>query len=165
MRIKFNRMKNFTLLLFLFLSIKAFTQDYHVKLDYFLPDNISYNLNIPTPASVIGHEIGDWHITHDKLVQYMYVLAESSDRISIENRGETFEGRPLLLLYISAPKNQSNLEQIRKNHVLLTENGSENMDVTKMPIVVYQGFSIHGNEPSGSNAALAVAYYLSLIHI
>ncbi len=30
-----------------------------------------------------------------------------------------------------------------------------------MPIVVYQGFSIHGNEPSGSNAALAVAYYLA----
>ena len=30
-----------------------------------------------------------------------------------------------------------------------------------MPIVVYQGFSIHGNEPSGSNAALAVAYHLA----
>ena len=30
-----------------------------------------------------------------------------------------------------------------------------------MPIVVQQGFSIHGNEPSGSNAALAVAYYLA----
>ena len=27
--------------------------------------------------------------------------------------------------------------------------------------IVYQGFSIHGNEPSGSNAALAVAYYLA----
>ena len=34
-------------------------------------------------------------------------------------------------------------------------------DVSKDPIVVYQGFSIHGNEPSGSNAALAVAYYLA----
>ena len=161
MRIKFNRMKKGTLLFFLFLSIKSFTQDYHVKLDYFLPDNISYNQNIPTPASVIGHEIGDWHITHDKLVQYMYVLAESSDRISIENRGETFEGRPLLLLYISAPNNLSNLEKIRENHISLTENGSNNVDVTKMPIIVYQGFSIHGNEPSGSNAALAVAYYLA----
>jgi hypothetical protein len=161
MRIKFIRMKNYTLLFFLFLSIKAFTQDYHVKLGYFLPDTILYNQNIPTPASVIGHEVGDWHITHDKLVQYMYVLAESSDRISIENRGKTFEGRPLLLLYITAPKNHSNLEQIRKNHVSLTENGSDNLDITNMPIVVYQGFSIHGNEPSGSNAALAVAYHLA----
>ena len=161
MRIKFNRMKKGTLLFFLFLSIKAFTQDYHVKLDYFLPNNISYNQDIPTPASVIDHEIGDWHITHDKLVQYMYALAESSDRISIENRGKTFEGRPLLLLYISAPNNLFSLEKIRENHISLTENGSDNIDVTKMPIVVYQGFSIHGNEPSGSNAALAVAYYLA----
>ena len=161
MRIKFNRMKKGTLLFFLFLSIKTFTQEYHVKLDYFLPKNISYNQDIPTPASVIGHEIGDWHITHDKLVQYMYALAESSDRISIENRGRTFEGRPLLLLYISAPNNLSNLEKIRENHIALTENGSDNIEVTKMPIVVYQGFSIHGNEPSGSNAALAVAYYLA----
>ena len=30
-----------------------------------------------------------------------------------------------------------------------------------MPIVVYQGFSIHGNEPSGSNSALLLAYYLA----
>ena len=30
-----------------------------------------------------------------------------------------------------------------------------------MPIVVYQGFSIHGNEPSGANATLALAYYLA----
>ena len=161
MRNKLHRMKNYTFLFFLFISIKAFTQDYHVKLDYFLPDHIQYNQNIPTPASEIGHEIGDWHITHDKLVQYMYSLAESSDRITIENRGTTFEGRPLLLLYITSPKNHSNLEQIRKEHLSLTEKGSGNTDMSKMPIVVYQGFSIHGNEPSGSNAALAAAYHLA----
>jgi hypothetical protein len=28
-------------------------------------------------------------------------------------------------------------------------------------LVVYQGFSIHGNEPSGSNSALLLAYYLA----
>ena len=30
-----------------------------------------------------------------------------------------------------------------------------------MPAVIYQGFSIHGNEPSGANAAPLVAYYLA----
>ena len=30
-----------------------------------------------------------------------------------------------------------------------------------LPLVVYQGFSIHGNEPSGSNASLLLAYYLA----
>ena len=154
-------MKNICLLLLALICFNASSQDYHVSLDYFLPNNLSYNPEIPTPASIIGHELGDWHITHDKLLQYMYRLAESSDRISIENRGETFEGRPLILLYISSPKNQKNLQEIRKKHVLLTEKGADNIEVTNLPIIVYQGFSIHGNEPSGSNAALAVAYYLA----
>ena len=31
-----------------------------------------------------------------------------------------------------------------------------------MPLVVYQGYSIHGNEPSGANAGmLLIAYYLA----
>jgi len=30
-----------------------------------------------------------------------------------------------------------------------------------MPVVIYQGNSIHGNEPSGGNGALATAYYLA----
>ncbi|MDB4590534.1 M14 family zinc carboxypeptidase [Flavobacteriaceae bacterium] len=154
-------MKKICLSLLALIYFNASSQDYHVSLDYFLPNNISYNSEIPTPASVIGYELGDWHITHDKLLQYMYRLAESSDRISIENRGETFEGRPLILLYITAPKNQKNLQEIRKKHISLTEKGADNIEVTNLPIIVYQGFSIHGNEPSGSNAALAVAYYLA----
>ena len=30
-----------------------------------------------------------------------------------------------------------------------------------MPIVIYQGFSIHGNEPSGANAGIIAAYHLA----
>ena len=30
-----------------------------------------------------------------------------------------------------------------------------------MPAIVYQGFSVHGNEPSGSNASLLGIYYLA----
>ncbi|ARV08093.1 zinc carboxypeptidase [Polaribacter sp. SA4-10] len=129
-----------------------------VDLSYYLPSEV-YNSSIPTPESVIGHEVGEWHITHDKLVEYMKALAKASDRISIENRGTTFEGRPLLLLTITSPENHQNLENIRNKHIEATDNSS--VDISNDPIVVYQGFSIHGNEPSGSNAALAVAYYLA----
>jgi len=130
-----------------------------VDLSYYLPKDVTYNQNIPTPASIVGHEVGEWHITHDKLVEYMKALAASSDRISIENRGKTFEDRPLLLLTITAPENHKNIERIRKTHIAVTDNNT--VAVSENPIVVYQGFSIHGNEPSGSNAALAVAYYLA----
>ncbi|WP_026777414.1 M14 family zinc carboxypeptidase [Polaribacter sp. Hel_I_88] len=145
------------LLLFLFISVSITAQK--TDLSYYLPANTNYNQNIPTPASVIGHEVGEWHVTHDKLVEYMKALAASSDRISIENRGKTYEGRPLLLLTITSPENHKNLETIREKHIEATNSNS--VDVSKNPIVVYQGFSIHGNEPSGSNAALAVAYYLA----
>lgn len=141
--------------LFLFKTL-AFSQS---NLSYYLPQNITYNQNIPTPQSVIGHEVGEWHVTHDKLVQYMYTLAASSDRISIENRGSSFEGRPILLLTITSPKNHQQLENIREDHLKLSENNT--VDTSNMPIVVYQGFSIHGNEPSGANAGLLAAYYLA----
>ncbi len=148
----------------LLLSIAPFSilaQQSATPLEYYLPEDVSYDQNIPTPKSIIGHEVGEWHITHDKLVQYMYALANASDRISIEDRGTTFEGRPLLLLTITAPANHNNLEAIRTNHVALTEQNSAAINTANMPIVVYQGFSIHGNEPSGSNAALVAAYYLA----
>ncbi|WP_394970629.1 M14 family metallopeptidase [uncultured Croceitalea sp.] len=133
----------------------------NISLDYYLPQDISYDESIPKPSEIIGHEVGEWHVTHDKLVFYMQALAKTSDRITIETRGETFEGRPILLLTITSAKNHQNLEQIRTDHIALSENGSSSLNTSAMPIVVYQGFSIHGNEPSGSNAALAYAYYLA----
>ena len=130
-----------------------------IDLSYYLPQNTTYNQNIPTPESVVGHQVGEWHITHDKLAQYMYALAEASDRITIESRGTTFEGRPILLLTITSPENHRNIDAIREAHINATESNQAN--VSNRPIVVYQGFSIHGNEPSGSNASLLAAYYLA----
>ncbi len=129
-------------------------------LSYYLPQSTSYNKAIPTPQSVIGHEVGEWHITHDKLVEYMKALAESSERITLENRGMTYEGRPLILLTITSPKNHQNIDAIRQQHIAATEDNAS-VSTSNMPIVVNQGFSIHGNEASGSNAALLVAYYLA----
>ncbi|GAL90929.1 secreted protein containing N-terminal Zinc-dependent carboxypeptidase related domain [Jejuia pallidilutea] len=138
----------------------ALTSQNNTELSYYLPQNVTYNTNIPTPESVIGHPVGKWHVTHDKLVQYMYALAEASDRIAIENRGKTFEDRPLLLLTITSPENIKNIETIRNNHIEAT-NTDTAINTKNRPIVVYQGYSIHGNEPSGSNAVLLVAYYLA----
>lgn len=156
-------MSQFSKLVFsvLFLSVFMLNAQEKDLLPYYLPQGVTYNKNIPTPKSVIGHHVGKWHVTHDKLVMYMKVLANSSDRITLEDRGKTFEDRPLLLLTITSPKNHQNIENIRKEHVSLTETSGQNTDVSNMPIVVYQGFSIHGNEASGSNAALLLAYHLA----
>ncbi len=147
--------------LFLFFALIApicFAQN-TVDLSYYLSDKVAYDPNIPTPKSVIGHEVGEWHITHDKLIQYMYVLDKASDRITIEDRGKTFEGRPLLLLTITSPNNHANIKAINEAHIKATENDFSRIE--DRPVVVYQGFSIHGNEASGSNAAMLAAYHLA----
>ena len=132
-----------------------------VNADYFLPKNETYHKDIPTPEEIIGHPVGKWHVSHDKLSEYMRTLAAASNRIQIENRGVTYEDRPLLLLTISSPENLAKLDEIKAQHIALTEPNGGLLDTRKMPVVVYQGFSIHGNEPSGANAGLLVAYHLA----
>ena len=85
----------------LFFCLISFSQN-KIDLSYYLGNTESYNQEIPKPNSLsLGEEqIGSSHISHDRLVQYMYSLAYASERISITNRGKTYEGRPLILLTI-----------------------------------------------------------------
>lgn len=140
----------------------ALCADGQPDLSYYLPEGITYHPSVPTPKSIIGHEVGEWHVTHDKLVNYMYALDKASDRVSLEVTGYTYEGRPLLLLTITSPKNHQQLETIRQQHVQLTDAAkSSALDTKSMPAVFYIGFSIHGNEASGVNAGLLAAYHFA----
>ena len=132
-------------------------------LGYYLPADISYNQAIPKPKDIIYHEVGEWHVTHDKLVSYMKAVATAApDRIKLETMGYTYEGRPQILLIISSPKNHQRLEEIRQQHLSLSDPArSASVNIDKMPMVVWIGHSIHGNEASGANAALVSAYYLA----
>lgn len=147
------------LLLSFFTTIKAQST---VSLDYYLPSGITYNADIPTPESVLGYQIGDWHVSHDHIVLYMRTLAAASDRVVLKEYARSYEHRPLVVLLITSADNHANLENIRQQHIALTNpKMSASAKTTDMPVVVYQGYSIHGNEPSGSNAALLMAYYLA----
>ena len=143
------------------LCLNIYSQNSNDSFNYYFSQlTKDINESIPKPHEIIGHNVGDWHISHDKLIQYMYALSESTDRITVENRGKTFEGRPLILLTITSEKNHSNIDEIISNHQKITKS-DENISIEKEPIVVYQGFSIHGNEASGSNASILLAYYLA----
>jgi Zinc carboxypeptidase len=131
-------------------------------LSYYLPPNTKFDPAIPTPLSIIGHQVGEWHITHDRLINYMMALDRASDRISLEVTGQTHEARPIVLMTITSPKNHQNIEAIRAQHVQLSDPfKSGNLNTKDMPAVFYIGHSIHGNEASGANAALLTAYYLA----
>jgi len=150
----------------LLLAISLFTIHYSLSaqdLKYYLPDSVTYNPAIPKPKDIIYHEVGEWHVTHDRLVNYMRAVAAAApDRIKLEMMGFTYEGRPQVLLIITSPKNQQRLEEIRQQHLQLSDpTKSASVNIENMPIVVWIGHSIHGNEPSGANAALLSAYYLA----
>jgi hypothetical protein len=90
------------------------------------------------------------------------VALAAPNRVKMEMMGLTYENRPQVLLIITSPENHKNLEQIRQQHIGLTDpTKSASLNIENMPAVVWIGHSIHGNEPSGSNAALVSAYYLA----
>ncbi len=151
--------KALTICLAIIISISANAQ---LTLDYYLPAGISYEKSIPTPESVLGAQVGEWHVRHDQLVNYMYAVAEASDRVTITEYARTHENRPLLLLTITSPKNHANIEEIKNKHVQLADASvSGELDISKMPVVMTLSFSVHGNEPSGANASLLTVYHLA----
>ncbi|WP_081681342.1 M14 metallopeptidase family protein [Flectobacillus major] len=129
---------------------------------YYLPQNVSYDPAIPTPQQYFGFQVGDWHIQHEQLVGYMKKIAEVSNRVKITEYGRTYENRPLLLLTISSPKNLANIDQIKAEHHKIVEPDKANsLKTENMPVVVWMGYSVHGNEASGTNAAPLAVYYLA----
>src|SRR5690606_17954819 len=138
-----NKIKTLFVAAFLLLAGTARAQ---VDLSYYLPEGYTYDPSIPTPAAVLGYQVGEWHVSHDQVVMYMKALAAASDRIQIEEYGRSYEKRPLLLLTITAPANFSRLDEIKsqRNHL---RNSQGAAPVESMPIVMYMGHSVHGNEP------------------
>ena len=150
-------MKYIILIFSIILSTNMSSQTH---LSYYFGDNTNFDESIPKPSEIIGHEVGEWHVTHDKLVQYMYAVAEASDRVLIEETGKTYENRPLLILKVSSNKNIKVLEKIQKKHIEIS-NGKKMNEFENMPAVVYQGYGVHGNEASASNASILGIYYLA----
>jgi hypothetical protein len=131
-------------------------------LSYYMPEGVRFNPAIPKPADILGFEVGFRHARHDQVVRYMEVLAAASDRIVIEPYGFTHGLRPLMVLTVSTPENIRNIENIRERHLQLADpSRSASLNLSDMPVVVWQGFGVHGNEPSASNSSILLAYYLA----
>ena len=120
----------------------------------YLPKGSGYQQTIPTPESVLGFGIGERHPRHDQILSYLHQVAATSDRVNIAEMGRTTQFRSQVLLTISSPENLSNIDDIlaRRSDIAAS---------SKDPIVVWLGYSVHGDEISGTNAAMVVAYHLA----
>jgi len=128
--------------------------------DYFFGDKKPFNPNVPSPEQFLGYAIGEQHTRHDQMVAYFYKLAEVSDRAEIEVYGRTHEKRKLVMLRISTPDNLTNLESIKSQHLQFVDPSSNASNYGGVPIFINLGYNVHGNEPSGGEAALLTAYTL-----
>ena len=128
--------------------------------DYFLEKYQPYDKEIPSPEAFLGYGIGERHTRHDLMVAYFKELARISERATLTEYGQTYEGRKLIILNVSSAKNIQNMEAIRKKHLQFTDPSNDLAIGDDLPIVINLGYNVHGNEPSGGESALLTAYAL-----
>jgi hypothetical protein len=123
---------------------------------------------LKSPEEFLGYKIGSRYTPHWKIVNYFnHVAANASSLMKLQQYGETNEGRPLLLAFVSSAENISNLENIRRNNLRLANLGPDKPDSYRVaanenaPAIVWLSYNVHGNEASSSEAAMLVLYALT----
>ncbi len=122
---------------------------------------------VPTARRVLGYEWGERISDPDQLLTYARALAAGApSRVRLVEYATSLEGRPLVLLLVSAPDNLAKLDGIRDALGRLGDprvtNPTQASEIEKtLPAVVWVACSVHGDETSGGDAGLALAYYLA----
>jgi len=129
-------------------------------LDYYLPDDVSYNKDIPTPEQFFKQQMGEWHLSHDQVLNYIREIARISDRAMMYEYARSHENRPLVHLVFTSEENQENLDELKSLHAKYS-NPDKNNSLEGVPLVVSLTYGVHGNEASGPNASVLTAYHLA----
>ena len=151
----------FIFILFIITAPQAQTQNE----PYF--KNGIYDSSIPNPNTIIGFEIGERPVRYSETVEYIKELSRVSGKVDLFEVGETHQGRKLYYLIITSPENKSNIKSIKENIQKLAdprklESETEaNRIIEESPAVAMMMYSIHGNESSGTDAAMQLAYQLA----
>src|SRR6266513_473708 len=117
---------------------------------------------LPTPDEFLGYKLGDRFTPYGRILDYFNELTRRSNLITVQQFGETYEHRPLVLAVITSAKNRAALETIRTNVVTLEDpNATSPARAAEIshstPAIAWLAFRIHGNETSSSEAAMEVA--------
>lgn len=123
---------------------------------------VSGNAQLKSPEEFLGYKIGSKFTPHWKLVNYFQSVAVAVPAmVRLQQYGQTNEGRPLLLAFVSSEENIKNLEQIRLNNMRLTNILKDgNPPDENAPGIVWLSYNVHGNEASSSEAAMLTLFAL-----
>jgi hypothetical protein len=87
--------------------------------------------------------------------------------VRVVDYGVTSEGRPLLLCFVSSPANLARIDAIAKglrelaDARIVPDEAAARARIAEQIPVVWLSYNVHGNEPSSSEAALAVLWHLA----
>ncbi len=125
-----------------------------------------YDPAIPTLKQVVGHDWGERITMHHEMERYLKALEQAvPSRLKVIKYGETWEGRSLYYLIIGSPANLARLEEIKAGMQKLADprtisSEEANNLISSLPASLWLLCSVHGNEISGVDAGLLVAYHL-----
>lgn len=115
---------------------------------------------IKSPAEYLGYQVGTKVTPHWKVLEYyQYVADQVPNQVKVESYGETPEGRPLKVFYISSAQNIGNLENIRTNNLKLAH-AIQGEGSSSSPAIVWISNNIHGNETSSIEASMMTLFEL-----
>lgn len=125
-----------------------------------------YDASIPTPDAVLGQQHGSRLSHHAEVLEIFRRLAAASPRVTVERYGATHEGRELVYAVITSERNHARLASIRGNLARLSDpRGLSDGDAERLlegvVPVAWMAYSIHGDELSGTDAAVALGYHLA----
>ncbi len=122
---------------------------------------------IPTPASVLGFEVGaDLHLaTYEESIEYFQLLDAASDKISLIDIGQTSEGRAWFVALISSPQNLADIETYRGIAQRLAHpDGLTDADARRLArqgkALVHIDGGLHASEVAGAQHTIQLAHDL-----
>ncbi len=124
----------------------------------------TYSSEIDRPSAYLGFEVGERAAAPYQISNAVLAWAKQSDRMIVKEYAKSHEGRPLYAIFISSPENLSKLDEIKENINLLSDGENTNGNkaralIDELPAIAWMAYSIHGNETSGADAALAAIYH------
>ncbi len=125
----------------------------------------TYDAQIPKPSEYLGYQLGSEPASHAETFGYLRLLAESSPKAGLFKYAETYEGQGLYYLVVTSPENMADIDRIKEDHARLadprklSDNEARRL-IADLPVVVWAGYGIHGDELSSTDAATAVCYQL-----
>ena len=115
---------------------------------------------LQSPEQFLGYKIGTRFTPHWRILEYYrHVAAASPSLVKLQPYGQTNEGRPLLVAFVSNASNISNLENIRTNNLGIARMAPGGT-TANAPAIVWLSYNVHGNETSSSEASMLTLYAL-----